>query len=308
MTRCSLFVAGALTLLISGSLEAQHHHGTIWMQTTHVAHHPHFFYPMQNPVGMIPPSHSHHCGHRHFSLSSGYFPQPVQPFSYPAPVYITPFFTPIPVASSNAVRPPSSPAARLKSLELLARGDQRMREQKWSEARVAYADATNLAPDRAIGYLKLGLCHAAMQRYETAIHEIKHALTLDPTIPQTGESLEKLFGPNSQIIRNSIVSKLGDWVQHDSDKSDRLFLYGVVLHFNGDTRGREMFEAARRKKSRGEVKHIALFLRDGGDELDREERHQLNHRPMPLLFDQPNTDLRFPKAPTPMPNGPVPMP
>ena len=36
---------------------------------------------------------------------------------------------------------PSAPAARMRSLENQMRGDQRMRQQKWSDARVAYRSA-----------------------------------------------------------------------------------------------------------------------------------------------------------------------
>ena len=221
---------------------------------------------------------------------------------------------------------PSSPAARLRSLDYQARGDQKLREQRWSEARAAYRSSVDAAPDRAEGHLRLGLCLVAIQRFESAIHEFKRALFIDPLIPQMGKISQAVFGPDSKIVRSSIISKLTDWVQDDYTNPDRLFLMGVILHFEGDPRGQEFFEAARRMKRNGDISHIASFMgaAPAVNELPQEPvpaLPKLSDKPVPIIIPplpqlepQANGVRSVPatvprsKGIAPIPGGPVPMP
>jgi Tetratricopeptide repeat len=207
---------------------------------------------------------------------------------------------------------PSSAAARLKSLEHQARGDQRLRQQKWADAWAAYRSSVDAAPDRAEAHLRLGMCLLTMLRYEPAIRELKRALSLDPTIPKLGKMSSTLFGPDSQIVRSSILSKLADWVQEDYRDPDRLFLLGVVLHFEGDPRGQEVFEAARRMRRKGDASHIVSFLDSpagvakGPQPAPIPEMPKLNPNPIPMSLVPPVVNL--PKSIGPIPGAPVPMP
>ncbi len=218
----------------------------------------------------------------------------------------------VPFDPSKVPVVPSSAAARLKSLEHQTRGDQKLREQKWADAWAAYRSSVDAAPDRADAHLRLGMCLVAMLRYEPAIREFKRALHIDPTIPKLGKFSSTLFGPDSQIVRSSIVSKLTDWVQDDYRDPDRLFLLGVVLHFEGDPRGQEFFEAAMRMKRKGDASHIASFLNSpagiakGPQPALVPEIPKLNADPMPMPFGPPVVNV--PKRIVPIPGAPVPMP
>jgi tetratricopeptide (TPR) repeat protein len=213
---------------------------------------------------------------------------------------------------------PSSDAAQLKSIKLQFKGDQRLREQKWSDARAAYSSAVSAAPDRAESHLRLALCYVAISRYDAAIKQMKRALFLDPTLPKTGSKLIEIFGPDSKVVLNSIISKLSDWVNEDPIDSDRLFLLGVVLHFNDDPRANQFLDAAGRLRKGVDATHVALFMKPGAPAPADANANQAAPDPMPKLNPMPNIpkvvppkqDFRFPrpqKPVTPVP-APVPMP
>lgn len=205
----------------------------------------------------------------------------------------------------------STPAARLRSLNHQARGDQRLRQQKWSEARAAYRSAVDAAPDRAEAHLRLGICLVTIQRFDSAVHEFKRALFLDPSISKQKSILKPLFGPESQLVRASTLSKLTDWVQEDYRDSDRLFLMGVMLQLEGDSRAVEFFEGAQRMKRSGDASHLALFAHhhnvapqapaaDPAQAIPafKNQPEKLPAgKPLPPLLDAP-----IPGAPVPMPD------
>ncbi len=276
-------------------VEAQHHHSH---------HHPHSYsvYGFNQPF----------VAYQYQSFGySNYWPQQMQ-VAYYSPVMnlaVPPVALPV-----KSLATPSTPAARLKSLEHQAKGDQRLREQKWSDARAAYANAVSVAPDRAEAHLRLAVCYVAIQRFELAIQQIKITLKLDPTTPKSAKKLDTLFGPNSTIVRNSVISKLGDWVGEEIHSSDRLFLLGVVLHLNNDPRARDVFESALRMNTGSDSSHITLFLTPPAEQQNGQPIPnpdgipQLNEQPVSLPGPAKNNDLRFPKSPKPIPGAPVPMP
>lgn len=247
-----------------------------------------------------------------------YSPQPIQPVSYPATgsTLIPVSLKPTTLERSKVPVIPSSPAARLRSLEHQARGDQKLREQKWSEARAAYRNSVDAASDRAEAHVRLGLSLVAIQRFEPAIHEFKRALFIDPQIPQMGKISKTIFGPESQMARSSIISKLTDWVRDDYANPDRLFLMGVLLHFEGDVRGRECFEAAMRMKRNGDVSHLVAFIGEPAAAHQvpipavpkLPEIPKLNEKPIPINALQPVLNVPLPNAVGPIPGAPVPMP
>lgn len=179
---------------------------------------------------------------------------------------------------------PSSTAAKLKSLEKQAFGDEQLRKQQWAKAYVEYRAAVDAAPDRAEAHYRLGFLFVAMNHYASAVREFKRAVFLDPTLPQTGDKLAVLFGPDSQILRTSIVHKMADWLRDDIRDPDRLFLFGLLLHYEDDARGREVFEAAERMaNSSGRfADHIVAFV-----SLPVEQPATNGHKPEPGLFDLP---------------------
>jgi len=219
----------------------------------------------------------------------GYFgpsyPAPV----FTAPVYVNPVAAPVPLAWSAPVmtdplaavlqqhqqhwghqlpaakpdpiaRPvvPSSTDARLRSLEAQSKGDRDMREQKWLQAYIDYKKAVQLASDRADAHLRLGLALIALQHYDSAATSLKRAVSLNPGVAQSELTLETLFGPGSELARSSVTHKLIDYVNDDIRDPDRLFLMGVLLHFDNDPRAREVLETGMRLS--GGDSHFAAFL------------------------------------------------
>ena len=207
---------------------------------------------------------------------------------------------------------PSSTAAKLKSLEKQAFGDEQLRKQQWAKAYVEYRAAVDAAPDRAEAHYRLGFLFVAMQHHVSAVREFKRAVFLDPTLPQTGDKLAVLFGPDSQILRTSIMHKVADWLREDIRDPDRLFLFGLLLHYEDDARGREVLEAAQRMANNGEqfADHIVAFL-----SVPLAQPAAAGPKPTPGLFDLPKL-LPQPAAPggvglAPVNNGnlpPAPLP
>ena len=205
----------------------------------------------------------------------------------------------------------SSTGAKLRSLERQSIGDEKMRKQLWAQAYIDYRAAVDVAPDRAEAHYRLGYVFAALQHYGSAVREFKRGVFLDPTLPQTGAKLVTVFGPHSQIMRTSLMHKVADWLREDIRDPDRLFLFGVLLHFEDDARGREVFEAAQRMASLGErsVDHIVAFL-----SLPVEQPEAAGPKPAPGEFELPPLPLLQPApagvgvAPTERDLPPAPVP
>lgn len=174
------------------------------------------------------------------------------------------FVQPVTAKMDPSQRPvvPSSTAAKLKSLEKQAFGDEKVRKQQWAQAYLDYRAAVDAAPDRAEAHFRLGALFAEMQHYASAVREFKRAVFIDPTLPQTGDRLAAIFGPNSQVVRTSILNKVADWLREDLRDPDRLFLFGLLLHYEDDARGHEVLEAAQRMADNSDLSadHIVAFL------------------------------------------------
>ena len=154
---------------------------------------------------------------------------------------------------------PSSPAARLKSLEHQSRGDEKLRKHLWAQAYMHYRSAIDVAGDRGEGRFRQGFTYTAMQHYTSAVREFKRGLFLDPQLPVTGIKSDVLFGPGSAIVRTSILHKVADWVREDPRDPDRLFLLGLMLHYEDDPRCCDVLKAAQRMAG-GKDDHIAALL------------------------------------------------
>lgn len=322
MTRFAFITFNVVVLLLPAAACAQFNH-------------PHFYYQnagqrgnnshQQSVANNSPFGNSGTGFGRHFGHYRGmpflfpvYVVQPMQVTTYPTPIYYEPVAMPL---SYNPDKP-STPAAKLKSLDYQAKGDQRMREQKWGEAREAYANAIRAAHDRGDAHFKLAICYAVIQRFDSAVREFKRALKLDPQCVKNAKPLKVLFGPDSQIVRNSIISKLRVWAKEDLNSSDRQFLYGAMLRLDDDPMSHEVLESAMQANRSDDSSHIARFLNPGtapnkAPVIGLEDQlPAFNDQPAPLAIARPVIDLRFPAtasahlvfaedAPVPMPDGVV---
>ncbi|MBS0204251.1 MAG: hypothetical protein JSS49_15215 [Planctomycetes bacterium] len=185
-------------------------------------------------------------------------PQPVlQPI-----VSVEPIVQPTPAVADDPIKlpaKPSTPAGRLKSLEYQANGDEKLRKQRWALAYMSYRSAIDAAGDRGEARFRQGFTYTAMQHFSSAVREFKRGLFLAPEIAESGITLPSLFGPESEVVRTSIVNKVADWVREDPQDPDRLFLLGLMLHYESDPRSLKVLRAARGVAA-GQDDHIVALL------------------------------------------------
>lgn len=312
MKRYAQTIAIVASVLYSYEASAQHHHHGSGYGFGYPPQY--VSYPGYGVSGLSAPV-------IYFDQRFGYgspWPQPVPYGLNPSQLSLAPQAVPLVLPPPKSLLTPSSAAARLRSLEHQARGDQRMREQKWSEARLAYADSVSSAPDRAEGHSRLAICYVAISQFESAVKQFKVAALQDPKIAQTGAKLETIFGPSSQIVRNSIISKLGDWAKEDLHSSDRLFLLGAILYYNNDHRARDYLAAALKANLTGNSLHIAIFLNAPIEAANVPPQPipnaipQLKDQAAPPVPAPPPViplggDVRFPKGPVPAPESTIPI-
>lgn len=296
-------------------------------------------------TGFTSGGHYQHChgwgggygGYRQFYAGPVYivpypWQQTSQPVPYSMPFSIVPDVGPQADMLLKKEKKPSSPAARERSIELQVKADQKIRDQKWSEARAVYSEAVSAAPDRPDAHIGLAISYVTISQFDLAVRELKRALKLDPELALNGKRLEQVFGPNGKIVRNSVITKVSHWVQSDKKSSDRAFLLGAMLYFDGDARAREYLESARKLNTSGATLHIKAFLdannskpfpppEPNPDGLPEPVGVPLNPpaapNGIPLLNDLPSvpemvlpklTDVRFPKSFVPVAASPVPKP
>ena len=194
-----------------------------------------------------------------------------------------------PVAAQSDVTPSvveSSGEARKISLEQQAYGDEKLREQKWSQACMNYRQSVDAAEDRAPAHVRLGFAYVAMRHFTLAVREFKRGLEIDPELPLSGDRLATIFGSESEAARKSIQHQLATWVRDGIDDPDRLFLLGVWLHYEDDPRSREVLEAA--LKRTGGAGYIAAFLNPSGERsMDNEQERLAVASDLPMLYAVP---------------------
>ena len=139
---------------------------------------------------------------------------------------------------------PSADALR-RSNRYQAQGDDWFLKQNYLQAYGHYKQAVSATPGRAEARFRMALALAATRNYTSAIDEMKRAMRLDPNWPRTGVHLDQLFGAENILSKNAVLHKLASWVGEDIRDPDRLFLMGVLLHFNDNIdKSRVFFEAA----------------------------------------------------------------
>ena len=139
---------------------------------------------------------------------------------------------------------PTTDALR-RSIRYQAQGDEWFAKQNYLQAFGHYKDAISAAPGRPEPHFRKALALAATTNYSLAVEEMKRAMRIDPTWPQKGPMLDELFGADNILSKNAVLHKVAAWVREDIRDPDRLFLMGVLLHFNDDPdKSHTFFEAA----------------------------------------------------------------
>lgn len=169
---------------------------------------------------------------------------------------------PNPPDDAAIVRPvsASSRAGRERSLLAQAEGDRWLREGQHVKAYLRYLEAQREAEDRAEVYFRQAFALVAMGRYSHAVMRLKRGLQVDPAYPRTGATLDTVYGIENLEQKVDYLRRVTDWANADARDPDRLFLMGVMLHFDEDSRANEFFSAAWKLSGSGD--HLKAFLKE----------------------------------------------
>lgn len=147
----------------------------------------------------------------------------------------------------------------LRSVTHRTDGDRWFQKLRFSTAFDKYKAAIRAAGELPDSHLRAGFALVAMGKPSLAASYFERAVELAPELPQTGMPLEDLFGVENALVRSSTILKTSAWVREDIRDPERLFVLGVMLHFDQqqDTAA-EFFEAALRLRGQGD--HLTAFL------------------------------------------------
>lgn len=203
---------------------------------------------------------------------------------------------------------PSNLEAKRKSIRLEAMGDQAFARRDWADAYQRFKQAAEQAGDRAEPREKMAFTLLAQGLYGMAALEMKRAVAIDRNWPRTGASLETLFGPNSELFRNNLLHRLAGWVREDIRDPDRLFVMGVVLHFNGQPDKAIEFLKTAAELTQGAA-HVTAFLElKSGPVVDRAVVPAGASGPAPADTPVPPSRLSAPTPIQPRDQSPVTLP
>ena len=156
----------------------------------------------------------------------------------------------------------SSRTGKERSKKVQAEGDRWLHEGQNVKAYLRYLEAQREAEDRSEVYFRQAFALVAMGRYSHAVSKLKRGLQVDPQSARTGQSLDAVYGVENVDHKVDYLQRVADWTNADVRDPDRLFLMGVLLHFDEDSRAGEFLNAAWKLAGRGP--HIQAFLQTPG--------------------------------------------
>lgn len=167
---------------------------------------------------------------------------------------------PLPPDDESVVRSVSgsSRAAKERSKQFQTEGDRWLREGQNVKAYLRYLEAQREAEDRGEVYFRQAFVLVAMGRYPHAVAKLKRGLQVDPQSGRTGKTLDEIYGVENVDHKVDYLQRVADWTNADVRDPDRLFLMGVLLHFDDDSRSGEFINAA--WKIAGKGPHLQAFL------------------------------------------------
>lgn len=189
---------------------------------------------------------------------------------------------PLPPDEETVVRPVSgsSRLGKERSKQLQAEGDRWLREGQHVKAYLRYLEAQREAEDRGEVYFRQAFVLVAMGRYSHAVSKLKRGLQVDPKYPQTGPTLDNVFGVENIEQKLDYLQRVADWANADVRDPDRLFLTGALLHFDEDSRANEFLTASGKLGGRGP--HLQAFLQNPGSPPKEAPAVPVaNRRPLP---------------------------
>ena len=168
-------------------------------------------------------------------------------------------------ATAGAALPaPSSPEAKLRSLRAQAQGDAAFLKQDYRHAYERYKAAVEQARDRGEAYFRLGYALVALGRFDAAVQHFRRGLEVEPSLGLVAAPLDAIYGEDNKLAKLAHVERVTLWTKDDLRDPSRLFLLGLLLHYDGDARSREFLENAW-KLSGGSPALAALLNPETGD-------------------------------------------
>jgi tetratricopeptide (TPR) repeat protein len=141
-------------------------------------------------------------------------------------------------------------------------GDTQFSAGEFLEANTRYRKAVAAAPEVADPHFRQGYALMAAGRWRLAADAIRRGLKLDPDWPRSGFSNAELYAGHQQM-KTEHLEKLAEAAEAEQQDVDRLFLLGVMLHFDGrPDRARPFFERAQQLTG-GNDPAVAAFLAEG---------------------------------------------
>lgn len=216
---------------------------------------------------------------------------------------------PLPPDDATVVRTVSgsSRAGQERSKKFQAEGDRWLHEGQNVKAYLRYLEAQREAEDRGEVYFRQAFALVAMGRYSHAVSKLKRGLQVDPQSARTGQSLDAVYGVENVDHKVDYLQRVADWTNADVRDPDRLFLMGVLLHFDEDSRAGEFFNAAGKLAGRGP--HIQAFLQAPGAPPREAPTPIANRRelpPPPAPRDELPVPIEEVRQPQPVKPQPVP--
>jgi tetratricopeptide (TPR) repeat protein len=166
---------------------------------------------------------------------------------------------PAPLVKAPREVAPSSPEAVARSVRKQEFGDTWLKKIDYVNAMTNYRSAVLIAPERAEPKFRLAFVLAAMGQHAEAVEEFKRGLEIDPSWPSNSPTFEQLIGPENLLEKSNIQHRAAEWVRRDVRDPNRLFLMGVLLHFDRNAQANVFFETAYRLAGQGD--HLVAFLR-----------------------------------------------
>ena len=196
---------------------------------------------------------------------------------------------------------PSSPEAKVRSVRAQVKGDEALREQRFADAYRYYKEAVRAASDQAEPHFRAGFAQLAMRQFESAAKYFKRGLELDPSWPVSGIRLDDVYGEENMLLQSAVTGYATEYAREDIRDPDRLFLVGVLLHFDDQAdKAAKLFEAALRLAGEGD--HLVAFLRPVQAVEPQAEKAPERDPLLDLLPDAPGAPKQN-EEPPPRPDG-----
>lgn len=159
----------------------------------------------------------------------------------------------------NVFVKPTTLEAKRKSIRYQAQGDEWFAKDNYLQAFARYKQAYSAAPDRPEPRFRMAVALASLNEFGPAVDELKRLVRMDPTWPSHGDRLDELFGEGHNLSKNAVLHRVSGWVREDVRDPDRLYLLGVLLHFNEDRdKAKTFFETA--SMLSGNPPHVRAYL------------------------------------------------